>query len=85
MFFKFVFVYRYILLLAIGFLGRACAAFARNCACTVAQKLVFVDLGLRNFRVDCAQAFLSSVFVVYTVTHKDVHVAGAYPLLEPRR
>ena len=42
-----------------------------TCARTVAQKLVFVDLGLSSFRVDCAQAFLSSVFVVQTATHKD--------------
>ena len=61
----------YIPLPAIGPLGRACAALARTCARTVAQKLVFVDLGLRSFRVDCAQAFLSSVFVVHTATHKD--------------
>ena len=61
----------YIPLPGIGPLGRTCATLARTCARTVAQKLVFVDLGLRSFRVDCAQAFLSSVFVVHTATHKE--------------
>ena len=61
----------YIPLPGIGPLGRTCAALARTCARTVAQKLFFVDLGLRSFRVDCAQAFLSSVFVVHTATHRD--------------
>ena len=42
-----------------------------ECSIVILQKLVFVDLGLRSFRVDCAQAFLSSVFVVHTATHKD--------------
>ena len=45
-------------------MGRTCAALARTCVRTVAQKLVFVDLGLQSFRVDCAQDCLSSVFVV---------------------
>ena len=70
-FVDFIWGLSYIPLPAIGPLGRTCAALARTCARTVAQKLVFVDLGLRSFRVDCAQAFLSSVFVVLTATHKD--------------
>ena len=40
------------------------------CARTVMQKLGFVELGLQSFRVDCARAILSSVFVVHTATHK---------------
>ena len=36
------------------------------------QKLGFVDLGLQSFRVDCARACLSSVFVVHTATHQSL-------------
>ena len=48
-----VYVYIYIYV-GIGSLGHTCAVLARTCARTATQKLDFVDLGLRSFRVDCA-------------------------------
>ena len=51
-------------------LARRLRGLARAHARTVTQKLDFVDLGLRSFRVDCVQAFLGSVFVVQNQIHQ---------------
>ena len=79
----------YIPLPGIGSLGRACAALARTCARTAAQKLDFVDLGLRRFRVDGAPAFRKHC--VYR-SHSNPHfplrslpaILGQQPTLDPQ-
>ena len=48
---------------------------------TVKRKLDFVDLGFRSFRVDCTQAFLSSVFVIHTAAERTAGSATAWTQL----